>query len=363
MTTVAYRKESRIKLWCYHVLAWALYAGFIYGANFLADRKLQLLPTLVFLLPFCLTFYVSVFFLNLYKEKGVLWSIASFFLVFFLMGSLGYAYVYWLMPKFGVKLFRSTTVADYLKSILLGYVQYFSYALLYFYIREWFRKEKRLRKVEAEKLQHELENSRLKERELQAQQDKLMMEFAFLRAQVNPHFLHNTLNVLFEQAMDHSEELADNIAKLSRIMRYSLESIELAGDRVPIEKELEHLRLLLDFHKLRFEDTKLVEYKIVGIPSGQCVPPLSLITVVENAFKHGDLKDADHPLQILVGLENGLVYFFCRNKKRTNHLPFTSHSIGMNNLKRRLDVAFAEKYELQVKEEDLFYQFELTFKS
>lgn len=363
MTTAAYRNGNRIKRLSYHVLAWALYAGFIYGVNFLANRSLQLLPTLVFLLPFCLTFYLSVFFLNLYKEKGVLWSIASFFLVFLLMGSLGYAYVYWLMPQFGVKLFRSTTVADYLKSILLGYVQYFSYALLYFYVRELFRKEQRLRKMEAEKLQHELENSRLKEQELQGQKDRLAMEFAFLRAQVNPHFLHNTLNVLFAQALDYSEELADNIAKLSRIMRYSLESIELAGDRVPIEKELEHLNLLIDFHNLRFDDTKLISYEIDGHATGQCVPPLSLITVVENAFKHGDLKDAANPLQILVRLEKGLVYFFCRNKKRTNHLPFTSHSIGMSNLQKRLDVAFAEQYEMQVEEDDSFYQFVLIFKS
>jgi sensor histidine kinase YesM len=361
MIKLAYRKDSRLRRLLYHVLGWALYVLFIFGANFIANRTLALLPTIFFLLPFCLTFYVAVYFLNLYKEKGVLWSIASFFLVFLVMAGFGYAYVFWLLPQLGMELYTSKAMEHYMKSAILGYVQYFSYALLYFYVRELFRKEQRLRKVEAEKLTNELENSRLKEQELQAQKDKLSMEFAFLRAQVNPHFLHNTLNVLFAQAMDYSQELADNIAKLSRIMRYSLESIELSG--VPVEKELEHLNLLIDFHNLRFDDTKLIRYEINGKATGQRVPPLSLITVVENAFKYGDLKDAAHPLQIIVRLEKGLVYFFCRNKKRTNHLPFTSHSIGMNNLQKRLDVAFAEQYEMQVEEDDVFYQFALTFKS
>ena len=86
--------------------------------------------------------------------------------------------------------------------------------------------------MQEEKLLNELENSKLKQQELKSQKDKLLLEYAFLRSQVNPHFLHNTLNVLFSQALEHSEELADNISKLSRIMRYSLESVEYESDKV-----------------------------------------------------------------------------------------------------------------------------------
>ncbi len=108
-----------------HILAWVLYTGFIYGVNYLANHNLQLYQTIFFLLPLCLTFYVSVYCLKLYKEKGVLWSIASFFIVFLVMSGFGYMYLYWLLPQFGIRLFTSSHFEDFLKRAFLGYVQYF----------------------------------------------------------------------------------------------------------------------------------------------------------------------------------------------------------------------------------------------
>lgn len=358
MTTLVNRKQLRHIL--LHILAWALYAGFIFSANYLTNPKLLLLPTLLYLLPLCITFYVALYFLNLYKEKGIVWTIASFFIVFFIMASTGYAYVYGLLPRFGVLLYKSVGFKEYMKAVVLGYVQYFSYALLYFYIREAILKERRLRVVEAEKLQHALDNSRLRQQELQSQSEKLAMEYSFLRAQVNPHFLHNSLDVLFSQALEYSEELAANIATLSKIMRYSLEGAQGLNDRVPVEKELEHLRLLISFYKLRFDERCFIQYEIEGEPCGQTVLPLSLITIAENAFKYGDLKDSSFPISINVRLAAGAVYFSCRNKKRINHQPLSSHNIGMRNLQKRLDAAFENQYTIEVYNEDLIYQITLT---
>lgn len=361
MTTLANRKRlQRILL---HTLAWALYAGFIFSANYLTNPKLLVLPTILYLLPVCITFYVAVYFLNLYKEKGVLWTVASFFLVFLVMASIGYAYVYWLLPQFKVYLYKTVGFKEYLKSVVLGYVQYFSYALLYFYVREWILKERRLRVVEAEKLQHALDNSRLRQQELQAQSEKLAMEYSFLRAQVNPHFLHNSLNVLFSQALDHSEELANNILNLSKIMRYSLDGAQHANDCVPVEQELEHLGLLIDFYRLRFDESKFIQYEVGGVCNGQTVPPLSFITIAENAFKYGDLKDKNFPLQLQVQLTDVTVVFICRNKKRVNYQPLTSHNIGMSNLQKRLDAAFGKRYVMEVQDDELAYQITLTINS
>lgn len=363
MTTLALSKTPSFNKVIYHLLAWALYVIFIFGANFIADKDLKLSLTILFLLPLCLTFYMAIFFLNRFRKKGPLGILAAFMVTFMIMASFGYLYIYVLLPPMGMILYGTDSFQHYLKSAILGYVQYFSYALLFFYVRELFRKEKNLRKMEAEKLQKELENAKLKEQELQAQKEKLAMEFAFLRAQVNPHFLHNILNALCEQAMDYSEELAANISRLSRIMRYSLESIPLAGDRVPVEQELEQLKALIDFHHLRFADSKLIRYTVKGKATGQCVPPLSLITVVENAFKHGELKDPDHPLTIEVTLKPGIVHFVCRNKKQKNNPVVISHSIGITNLQKRLDVAFRNQYSMQVNQDDVVYHFELTIKS
>jgi sensor histidine kinase YesM len=343
-----------------HISAWVLYISFIYIANYLANPNIKIINTIFFLLPYCLTFYVSYYFLNLYKIKGASWSIASFFIVFLVMAFIGYCYIYLLLPQFGINLFTSDKFRDFVKNAVLGYVQYFSYAMLYFHVSESFKKEKELRKLQEEKLLHELENSILKQQELKSQKDKLLLEYAFLRSQVNPHFLHNTLNVLFSQALEHSDELAENISKLSRIMRYSLESVEYESDKVFVQKELDNLHLLIEINNIRFSHSKVIEYILEGEILDQMLPPLSMITVVENAFKYGDLKDPKHPLKIKVLLRPGQVYFYCKNKIRKNNLELSSHNIGITNLCKRLDVAFKGKYIMHASDDKDFYTFELT---
>lgn len=343
-----------------HISAWVLYISFIYIANYLANPNIKIINTVFFLFPYCLTFYVSYYFLNLYKIKGATWSVASFFIVFLVMAFIGYCYIYLLLPQFGIKLYGSDKFRDFVKAAVLGYVQYFSYAMLYFHVTESFQKERELRKLQEEKLLNELENSILKQQELKSQKDKLLLEYAFLRSQVNPHFLHNTLNVLFSQALEHSDELAENISKLSRIMRYSLESVEYESDKVFVQKELDNLHLLIEINNIRFSHSKVIEYKMEGEILDQMLPPLSMITVVENAFKYGDLKDPKHPLKIQVLLKPGQVYFYCRNKVRKNNLELSSHNIGITNLCKRLDVAFKGKYLMKASDDKDFYTFELT---
>ncbi len=346
-----------------HISAWIVYISFIYIANYVANPNLKFITTVFYLLPFCVTFYVSCYFLNLYKKRKVLWSIASFFIVFIVMAFIGYCYIYLLLPLFGMKMHTSNKIGDFLKDAALQYFQAAAYATLYYHINESFKKERELRKLQEEKLRNELENSILKQKELKSQKDKLLLEYAFLRSQVNPHFLHNTLNVLFSQALEHSEELAENISKLSRIMRYSLESVEYDSDKVFVQKELDNLHLLIEINNIRFAYSKVIDYSIDGEVTDQMLPPLSIITVVENAFKYGDLKDARYPLSIKVVLKPGQVYFYCRNKIKKNNLELSSHNIGMTNLCKRLDVAFKGKYSMNARDDKDFYTFELTVNS
>jgi LytS/YehU family sensor histidine kinase len=271
------------------------------------------------------------------------------------------------MPSAGIKLYTTTDINYFFEEAIFGYIKYFAFAALYFYIRQYIKKEKQIYLLEEEKLQlekqkiqNELENAILKEQELKSQQEKLQYEYAFLRAQINPHFLHNTLNVLFSQALNVSQDLADNILKLSSIMRYSLENLEQVNGKVPVVKELEQLRTLIEINNLRFGNTRTVLYEVEGELGNQTVPPLSLITVVENAFKYGDLKDPLNPLQIKIVLKPDEVYFSCKNKKKVNYVQFSSLNIGITNLSKRLDVDFKEKYIMNAKNENDFYIFELT---
>ncbi len=346
-----------------HAAAWIVYIGFLYVANRLSDPSIKLTNAILFMLPFCAVFYVSIYWLGRYRKIGASSSVVSFVGTFLVLAGLGYLYMYFMLPAANIQLYQSDEFRHFAKASVLGYIQYYSYALLYFVVNGSFKKEQALRKLQEEQFTKELENAKLKEQELKAQKEKLLIEYAFLRAQVNPHFLHNTLNTLFSQAQEYSEELAGNIAKLARMMRYSLESVEYESDIVPVEKELENLELLIEINNIRFEGEKTIDYSVEGTVENQTLPPLSLITVVENAFKYGDLSDPLHPLTIRVSLKPETIYFFCRNKKRKRPAHIISNNIGEANLKKRLEVAFHNRYNIQTADEDNFYTFELTIES
>ncbi len=301
--------------------------------------------------------------LGIHKKKGVAWTITTFFIVFILMASLGYFYVYFILPKFGIVVYTSKQFKPFIQEAVLGYVRFFSFAMLYFYIRESIRKEKNLRLLEKEKSQRELENARLKQQELKAQKEKLQYEYAFLRSQINPHFLHNTLNTFFSQALNYSPEFADNILKLASIMRYSMEALDFDSGKVFIQKELDHLQNLIDIHNLRFGERKMIIYDVEGNPNGHMVPPLSFITIVENAFKYGDLTDPQFPMTIKVKLTPAEVYFYCCNKIKKSSVQISSSNIGISNLSKRLDVAFSNRYEMNAEKKDGQYLFHLTVKA
>ena len=346
-----------------HASAWILYGSFIYLANYLANPDIRIAQVIFFLVPHCLTFYTSLWCLGLYKKLGIAWSMASFFIVFAVMAALAYCYIYVVLPMAGVWVFNSNDFRVFLKSAILGYVQYFSYALLYFYMIRTLKKERELRLLREEKLIKELENAKLKEQELKSEKEKLLLEYAFLRAQLNPHFLHNTLNTLFSQALEYSQALADNISRLSRMMRYSMENAEAGIDRVPVMEELDNLRLLIEINGSRFQASRAIAFSIQGEIDGQLIPPLAMITVVENAFKYGDLHDPAVPMVVSVVLKPKQVYFLCRNKKRITNGVSSSTNIGIANLRKRLDLAFRDRYSMSVCDSDECYTFELIIKN
>ncbi len=349
-----------------HICVWILYSSYIYTTAYLTNPRTTPLQVITFLLPFITTFYIILYCLELYKKIGIVGVVASLVLVFLVMSSIGYWYIYRSLPSMGVVLYTTGKFDVFLQNAILGYFQYLAYALLYFYVNRTIKKERALRvmseekaDIERQKMVRDLQNAILKQQELKAQQEKLSFEYAFLRAQINPHFFYNTLNMLYSRAMEFSDKLAEDIGKLAIMMRYSMETVEYESDRVFIQKELDGLQVLLDIHNIRFSDSKVIDYRIEGEVEDQMLPPLSLITVVENAFKYGDLTDPDNPLQIKIRLKPRQIYFYCRNKTKINNLK-TSNNIGITNLRKRLDISFKDKYIMQATSHQEFYAFELT---
>ncbi len=199
----------------------------------------------------------------------------------------------------------------------------------------WFRNER---------TQRELENQRLS------------AELSFLKSQINPHFLFNSLNSIYSLAYQRSETTPDAILKLSEIMRYML--YECNDNKVSLEKELQYLQNYIDLQKIRFGEKAFIDFKINGKVDGQQIVPLLLIAFIENAFKHGIANDPASPIQILIELDEAHLHFFAQNKKHNNNRD-NQGGIGLINVTRRLDLLYPEKYKLHISDLAELYTIEL----
>lgn len=205
--------------------------------------------------------------------------------------------------------------------------------------------DKKQRKVlEAQKMQLEVEKSQA--------------NLNFLKAQINPHFLHNTLNFLYAKSLPYSTELSEGILTLSDIMRYALGPAAKEG-KVMLKDEIEHVRNVIKINQLRYSNNLNVKFDVNGVVNGASVIPFLLITIVENAFKHGDLKSPAHPICIRLDVHDGHLSFYCHNKKKSGPKEIST-GIGLDNIKKQLDLSYGRNYSLHVQDEAEFYTTELT---
>jgi two-component system LytT family sensor kinase len=185
---------------------------------------------------------------------------------------------------------------------------------------------------------------------------KLSAELAFLKSQINPHFLFNSLNSIYSLAYQQSENTAGAILKLSEIMRYML--YECNDQKVELGKELQYLENFIDLQKLRLGPRAQVHFEINGIFGHQQIAPMVLISFVENGFKHGIATDVNHPIYIKIDVEDYNLKFFMSNKKSIQKIE-ESGGIGLINAQRRLDLLYDDRYQLIIKDEPENYTCEL----
>lgn len=180
-------------------------------------------------------------------------------------------------------------------------------------------------------------------RQLKVQKEEA--EIAFLRAQVNPHFLYNTLNYLYYLARPASAELADAVVRLSDLMRYTL--VETADGYIGLKDEITHIRNYIHLIRLRFVPHFFVKLDVEGTPENVMVPGLLFISFVENAIKHGVVTDPDHPVSILFRITDDAIFFHCRNRINCDNKP-PSGGVGLNNVRRRLELLFPDRHQLNI---------------
>ncbi|RZL34689.1 MAG: hypothetical protein EOO96_08960 [Pedobacter sp.] len=186
--------------------------------------------------------------------------------------------------------------------------------------------------------------------------EKKDMELQFLKSQLNPHFLFNSLNNIYSLAYQKSEKTADAILKLSEIMRYMI--YESNDSWVDLSKEVEYVTSFVELQKLRFKDGAAVNITINGEIDGQKIVPLILISFVENAFKHGVANDSEDPIKINIIANQKILHFSVSNKKNKTNKDAMG-GVGLNNVERRLQLLYPDRYKLNIVNSATHYTTEL----
>jgi hypothetical protein len=217
-------------------------------------------------------------------------------------------------------------------TMLLVFLVVAGLSIAYFFLKEWARNE-------------------LVRNQLAAYQ--LNTEIKFLKSQINPHFLFNTLNNLFSMAQEKgNDDLADGISKLSGMMRYMI--YDSNAESVPLSKEITYLEECITLNKLRYADDEvLVTLDYPAQTGNASVAPMLFVPFVENAFKHGVAIGQTSAIAIDMALSNQRLIFACENTdySATRKMTDEKSGIGLENVKRRLDLLYPGRHKLQISEE------------
>ncbi|MCX6249267.1 MAG: histidine kinase [Bacteroidetes bacterium] len=303
---------------------------------FLADVSLSLVLN-------ALTFYVVYFSIPLLiKNWKLVKTIIGGILIFSILVVFNYVaeLIIW---KYFIKLSKESISLDTLWFwIIRMTIVPTIYAILIKFAIDWF---------DAQKMKAELQNQ------------KQVSELALLRSQVNPHFFFNTLNNIYSLVYKKSEDAPAAVMKLSSIMRYML--YDANTDSVLLEKEVEYLQSFIELHKLRLKQQDFVAVTITGDLNGKTITPMLLIPFVENAFKHCN-KNVSAP-GILIDLiaEPARILFSVFNYRK-NKVDASSEivgGIGLNNIRRRLELLYPGKHSLEIIQEEESYNVKLIIEN
>jgi LytS/YehU family sensor histidine kinase len=188
------------------------------------------------------------------------------------------------------------------------------------------------------------------------EREKKDMELQFLKSQLNPHFLFNSLNNIYSLAYQKSDKTADAILKLSEIMRYMI--YESNDSWVSLRKEIDYVNSFIELQKLRFKDGAAVQLTLNGQIDNQQIVPLILISFVENAFKHGVANDPLDPIKINIIANQKILHFSLTNRKNKSNKDVMG-GVGLTNVERRLQLLYPERYKLNIVNSDTHYTLEL----
>lgn len=196
-----------------------------------------------------------------------------------------------------------------------------------------------------------------KQREVEALQATVKeSQLQFLKSQINPHFLFNNLNNLYSYAITQSPKTPKIILELSAVLRYML--YECREQFVPLPKEIDQLRNFTQLYQLQIEERGIVNFTATGTDASYRIAPLILIVFIENAFKHSQAGQSENiRIDISIKMEGDTLHFHCKNNYKTVAIPKgKEQGIGLDNVKKRLQLLYPDAHELRIDEAEDKYE-------
>lgn len=197
----------------------------------------------------------------------------------------------------------------------------------------------------------------MKEKQKELEKQNLKSELAMLKMQVSPHFLFNTLNNIDSLMYEDKERASETIIRLSDIMRYML--YESQQGKVTLSKEIEYLNNLIKLQSLRLTKKDFIYFKVEGNPENKLIPALLFVPFIENAIKHGDKKVDSPGIIVNLNIDNNRLCFSIKNYINLPQQSDMTGGIGLNNVRRRLELLYPKKHNLKILKNDKFFKVDL----
>lgn len=190
------------------------------------------------------------------------------------------------------------------------------------------------------------------------QQKHFEMEMALIKAQIDPHFLFNTLNNIDVLIAKDAAQASAYLNKLSDIMRFML--YETKTDRIPLNKEMEYIEKYLDLQRIRIANPNFLQYEVKGEAGNWTIAPMLFLPFLENAFKFATDKKMDNAIQISLHIETKQLIFKCANQYAPHASANKEGGLGMELIQRRLQLLYPRQHQLVTSSRDGIFNVELT---
>lgn len=313
-----------------HLLFWAIIILFILSSMFFPRflsvaeyGRIKIIQNIAMPLLMPASFYTGYFFIMpfLKKKKNIPYIIVLLLLISIIVSLISKPYFYLLVDFFYI------------------FFQWGTFGSLFRFLFDWYKK---------------------REENLQLQKQNAESNLALLRMQVNPHFMFNTLNNIDALIKDNPQKASQSIIKLSDIMRYM--TYDSQSDKVTMKQELAYIKEYVSLEELRWKNPEFVSFSIRGNYAGLSIAPMLFIPFIENAFKHAVDSDVSGGIIITFDFQYDTAIFVCENRYEPSAEKDETHGIGLEMVKKRLDLIYPKKYTLNIEDKNGRFKVEMRIK-